>query len=388
MTLNRNMARTLIAAVALSLIGFSVSEAKKPDNTGPPPDDGGAAAPFTLVDLLGLPGGAGLQSQAVAVNEPDQLGDVQLVGASYVLGEYRPAKWSVNADGSTVLISDLGLPVGAIAGYAYDINDLGEVVFHTIHASGASDEGAAWVIVSGRDPRELPKAGGVTAYAEAINNSGVIVGSIVFVEVVNGKTTRTGAGALWRLDANGTPGAPVDLGSFFPKDISETGVMAGEDETAGVAATATLDTNDNPIVVSLGVVPGHSWSRAKAISDDGTWVVGNSRNLSENEGFRWSLGAGIEGLGRFGGVSGDALDVNNDGDVVGWSDTGGGKWSQTAVLWLDNQMYDLNSLVDTKAHLGRAESINDAGHSGGYMDLPKPTSEQHGYLLIPPPSTP
>ncbi len=46
-------------------------------------------------------------------------------------------------------------------------------------------------------------------------------------------------------------------------------------------------------------------------------------------------------------------------------------------------MLDLNSLVDTKAHLGRAESINNAGQIAGYMDYPKPTREQHGYLLQP-----
>jgi probable HAF family extracellular repeat protein len=131
------------------------------------------------------------------------------------------------------------------------------------------------------------------------------------------------------------------------------------------------------------VVPGHTWSKARAISDDGTYVVGNSRNLNENEGFLWSAGAGMTGLGRFGGVDGDAVDVNNAGHVVGWSDTGGGKWSQTAVLWKDGQMLNLNSLVNIKANLGRAESINNTGHIAGYMDFPKPTSEQHGYVLIP-----
>jgi probable HAF family extracellular repeat protein len=319
---------------------------------------------------------------AVAVNEPDASGTVQLAGDSHVSGTFYPAAWSVDATGTDVMVRNLGLEPAERAGYAEDINDFGDTIFQTIlfHDPEIPDdpEGAAWVNVASA-LHELPTAGGVTVHVRAISNAGEIVGSIVFVD----GSTRTGWGALWRLDADGVPGNPINLGSFIPRDISENGVMAGEDEITSQAAIATLDANDNPIVTPLGVVPGDSWSRANAISDNGLWVVGNSRSENDNEAFRWSVATGLVGLGRFGGVDGDALGVNNDGDAVGWSDTGGGKHSQTAVLWKDGQMLDLNTLVETRAHLQWARCINNVGHIGGHMDYPKPTREQHGFLLIP-----
>lgn len=359
--------------VAALTIGLSVSYARPR-----PPKE---VSHYVLADLLGIPGGSGLQSQAVAVNEPDASGAVQLVGNSYITGEFHPAEWSVNANGTEVSVSDIGLSADELAGSAYDINDWGDVVFGTILDSQASggQEGAAWVMLSGQEPQELDIAGGVDVHVRAINNAGEIAGWIVFQA---GKD-RYARGALWRL-VDGVPGSPIDLGDFLPSDISQNGIVAGEDLDAAVAAIATVDGSGTVSVVPLGVLPGHSSSAANAISDNGAWVVGHSRSASESEGFRWSSETGLVGLGRFAGIDGEALDVNNNGDAVGWSDTAEGKWSQTAVLWKNQgTMQDLNSMVDTKAHLQWAHGINDAGHIAGHMDFSKPTSEQHGFLLIP-----
>lgn len=346
--------------------------------------------PFTVVDLLGLPGGnhgGSLQSEAVAVNEPDGSGHVQLVGNSHELGNRHPAKWSVSADGSQVTITDLGLAAGELAASGEDINDLGELVFHTIIENDPDvpddEEGAAWVVVPGQAAQELPKSGGVTAHVTAINNSGVIVGNIVFV---NG-TTRTACGALWRLDANGIPSSPIDLGSFLPRDISETGVMAGLDDDARLAAIATLDGDDNPVIESLGALPGNSYSAADGISPDGNWVVGYSHIPDGDwEGFRWSKLTGIMvGLGRLGGNWARAYDVNDAGHVVGTSDTDEGRYGQAAFLWQDGQISDLNSMVDgKKKHLYIGYSITNAGHIAGLMSVyTRNDSNSHGFLLIP-----
>ena len=91
------------------------------------------------------------------------------------------------------------------------------------------------------------------------------------------------------------------------------------------------------------------------------------------------------GLGSLGGATSWALGVNNTGQVVGWSDTGGGKHSQAAFLWQSGQMVDLNSLADTggQIHLQLAKDINDAGHVVGLMRISRTVSETHGFLLIP-----
>lgn len=346
-------------------------------------DDGGAAA-YALVDLRGLTGGSWLQSQAFAVNEPDTSGSVQLAGNSVIQGEFRAVHWDVNADGTSVEINDISPGIGERASRAYAINDSGIAVFNTIYEDDPTDpmdeEGAAWVVVPGELPQELPKLDGVTAYATGINDVGEIVGYIVVVE----NEGRRVYGALWELDASGVPGLPANLGSFIPEDISHAGVMAGQDDSIGVAAIAFFESSFGLQVNLLGALAGHSWSSATAISSDGTWVVGYSNSVTETEAFRWSAATGMVGLGRLAGASSEAADVNDFGDVVGWSNTDGGKYSETAVLWKDGQILDLNEVVNTKAHLGRAEGINNAGHIAGYMDYPKPISEQHGCLLVPP----
>ena len=53
------------------------------------------------------------------------------------------------------------------------------------------------------------------------------------------------------------------------------------------------------------------------------------------------------GLGRFGSDTSWALEVNNAGEIVGSSDTGGGTHSQAAFLWQAGEMLDLNLLADT-----------------------------------------
>ena len=77
---SKSLYRTLAISTVACLLCFTIAHAKKPKNPGG--GGGKETAPFTVVDLLGLPGGSSLQSQAVAVNEPDGSGAVQLVGNS------------------------------------------------------------------------------------------------------------------------------------------------------------------------------------------------------------------------------------------------------------------------------------------------------------------
>ena len=115
-------------------------------------------------------------------------------------------------------------------------------------------------------------------------------------------------------------------------------------------------------------------------------MAGHCRAIGgPTEAFVWSENTGMIGLGTLGGATSRGLGVNNAGQVVGWSDTGGGKHSQAAFLWQAGQMLELNLLADTggKIHLQLAKDINDAGHIVGLMDISRPVSETHGFLLIP-----
>jgi len=356
--------RFLAAALAAGLICVATSHAghKPGHNQG----GGGDTAAFILVDLTGLPAGSSLQSDAHAVSQADGAGQVLVAGNSYTQGEFRVTGWMVAGDGAMTGPVDLGGP-DVDPGLLLDLNDSGIVV--------AGDH----VIVPGDGACALPTMGGVEAAGHAINNLNEIVGSIVFDDGV----TRQSFGALWVLDPDGIPGDPISLGGFLPYDVNDLGDMAGE--WLGQPAIASIDAGGNLHVDQLGPLPGHTSGQANAISSDGTWVAGESRGADDTEAFLWSAGTGMVGLGRFGGVTSIANAVNNAGQVVGWTDTGGGKHSQTAFLWQNGTMFDLNSLTDTggKIHLAQARDINDDSHVVGLMGISRPTSESHGFLLIP-----
>jgi probable HAF family extracellular repeat protein len=225
--------------------------------------------------------------------------------------------------------------------------------------------------------------GGVDAVARAINNLDQIVGWIVFDDGI----TRESVGALWTLNQDGVPGNPITLGDLFlPKDISDTGLMAGYLENQGDPSEAAIAWFQGGVLNTqgLGVLPDHPdhvTSFANAISANGEWVVGTSSGPTDNEAFLWSEATGMIGLGQLDGVSTQAHGVNNAGQVVGTSN------GQEAFLWENGQMFDLNTLDDagrpSKIRLGVASDVNNAGHIVGEMVFGHPIDELHGFLLIP-----
>jgi probable HAF family extracellular repeat protein len=85
-----------------------------------------------------------------------------------------------------------------------------------------------------------------------------------------------------------------------------------------------------------------------------------------------------------GGTRSVAYGVNDTGQVVGISTDAAG--AQSAFLWQNGRMQNLNSLVDTgkrKAHLLYAYKINEAGYIVGLVSIPRPVDGLHGFLLMP-----
>lgn len=340
-----------------------------------PPGGGGTTALYKLVDLGGLPGAAWMQSEAVAVSEPDDTGHVFVVGTSlfHPGAITHPVAWSVNGDG-TFTLTDLGLPPGATEAAASAVNDSGVIAVNTKQTNEFDDDGflilPAWVLVPGMPLQQLPMAGSF-AEATALDNSAVIVGQASFAD---GGTY----GALWRLDENGVPGVPISLGGFRPNDINNAGVMAGE--FTAQAAIAWFDGVGQLQVRQLGVLPGYGRSEAFAISEDGTRVAGSCN--FDQQAFVWTAQTGMVSLGTLGGGT-TALGVNNAGRVVGWSFTKG-TFPQAAFLWQSGTMFDLNSLANTgnKPHLEWALGGNEAGHVVGFSRASRSVSDKHGFLLI------
>jgi probable HAF family extracellular repeat protein len=365
--------RTLAVAAVACLLCFTIAQAKKPDNAGG--GGGGKTAPYTLVDLLGIPQGpnGGFDSNARSVSEPDNAGRVFVVGESWADFSRRPVFWEVNGDGSFD-VTDLGLPPGADGAAASAVNDLGVITVNTEETSEVDADGnsilPAWVLVPDLPPQELARPAAY-ARANAVNNFGEIVGSV----------DPGPDGVLWELDAQGVAGNPVNLGNFRPLDVNDLGTMAGSQ--GGQPAIAWFDAEGGLQVQELDKLAGFSSGEATSISANGTWVCGYVHAVDGAEAFVWSADTGMIGLGTLGGRESRAAGVNSAGQVVGWTDTGGGRHSKTAFLWQNGTMFELNSLADSggKTNLVSAEDISEAGDIVGVMHIDRVGS--HAFLLIP-----
>lgn len=115
---------------------------------------------------------------------------------------------------------------------------------------------------------------------------------------------------------------------------------------------ATVAWSQQPSLRWLGTLGG-DWSAAFGVSQDGSVVVGRSRNRAGREiAFRWTASGGMRSLGTFGGDSSGATAVSADGTiVVGWAyDT---QQRPRAFRWQNNRMQDLGTLGgDAAAALG------------------------------------
>lgn len=376
----------MLAAVAL-LLPASVAVAQGNGNGngggnggGGNNDSGGTDALYTLKDLSGLPitGFPGyVQSTALSLSEPDGRGAIQIVGDSHtqIVDGWRvhPVLWDVTGDGH-VRLTDLGLPPGAREARATDVNDWGVITIDTVQG----DIHSGWVSVPGLPLQSLPTTTNYPVNPNAVNIFGEIVG-----------VHNNNVGAHWQLDAQGSPGAPVDLnfGSsrFLPYDLSDTGVMAGEVDN--LAAIAWFDGMGVLQVEKLGSGRGELKGRlGNAISPNGNWVAGYRGLVGTREAFVWSQATGVVPLGTLGGQESEALAVNDSGQVVGWSFTGDPRSPVRAFLWEAGVMFDLGDLAGTgaKIRLENATKINNAGHIVGWMIVTKKGEDQlHAFLLSP-----
>jgi len=159
-----------------------------------------------------------------------------------------------------------------------------------------------------------------------INNNGQVCGYA---------TSNTGDAHAFLYD-NGTM---TDLGTLggrysWGRGINEKGQIVGISwPSASTLPHAFL--YENGIMTDLGTFGGGNTSSAYKINDN-SQAVGNSGGsavLYEN--------GSIIGLGSFGGVSSNAYDINNSGQIVGYSylETG----YEHACLWENEIMTEVNS---------------------------------------------
>jgi probable HAF family extracellular repeat protein len=315
---------------------------------------------YRAIDL-GTPGGT--NSAASGINSAGQ------VVGWFSEGEecYRAFLWEKG------VITDLGT-LGGCVSFAAAINSAGQVVGSSQKADGSS---RAFLWEKGV-MTDLGTLGGENSSASDINSAGQVVGSS---QTADGsehvflweKGVMTDLGALGRPTAINSAGKVVGyLTEVFEDDDPQ------DDEPAGSVSSAFLW--ENGVKTDLGTLgTGEEGGSAWAVdinSED--QVVGYSdleRGPPERYAFLWEKGVmtnlgslnGCEGVGSQGIVSSCsvATGINHAGQVVGQSSatSPAGGLEFHAFLWERGTMTDLGTLDGDESG---ASDINDAGQVVGW----------------------
>ncbi len=255
---------------------------------------------------------------------------------------------------------------------AYDINELGQVVGSAEIPGGTRH---AFLYENGvmHDLQTI----GAHSRAWGINDSAQVTG---WVRLQDGLKQVF----LWEN------GAMTDIDTTertsSGHSINNTGEIVGTSYGGG---QITLWRDGEAINLGdLGRDGGEAWD----INDFGQ-VVGYGRNRDGyTRAFFWSEGV-ISDLGSFDYRRSSGKGINNHGQIVGWSTfEGGGTTEYHASLWSQGEMYNLNELVIDASgwdNLEVAQDINDRGQIVGYGYKPESGGWRQGFLLtpIPEPST-
>lgn len=309
-----------------------------------------------VIDLGTLPGG--VNSSASDINNA---GDI--VGTSETMSGQRHAFILIGS-----VMTDLGTLPGGDRSSASGINNLRQVVGSARNSVGVF-HGFVWQSGVMRDLGAFPPEDpiGSQSFASAINDAGFIAGSVDL------------AGVVWNLA--GVPNFPpfppnvrvTDPGPFRPaqaNDINNAGQVAGKllsllqafrwqsGMLEPLAAPGFHDADafginglgqvvgrgllappvrrhavfwPNPsTVLDLGTLGGDN-SEAFDINDDGL-VVGQSETLTgDTVAFVWRADLGMHSLGTLGGSASRAFAINAAGQIVGESTTSTG--AVHAALW-------------------------------------------------------
>ncbi|MCL5103009.1 MAG: PEP-CTERM sorting domain-containing protein [Armatimonadetes bacterium] len=321
------------------------------------------AAQYTLTDLSALSGGR--EGWAFDVNNSG-------VAVGYRTGSdgYQHA---FLYDGT---MHDLGSLPGYPNSVATGINDLGDVVGYLRPAGGSADY-HAFLYKNGK----MTDLGTIPNYtywtlANAINNSGVIAGTAYSYTYTSGFQGHAflydgqGIHDLNNLTFGGSTSVEANA-------INNSGQVVG---STGPNGSAFLWHNGT--MTDLGTLWGGSYSDAFGINDSGK-VVGQSYAMGGIM-HAFLYDGTMHDLGLLSGYTQSrAYGINNSGEAVGqvYLDFN----NKHAFIYKQGAMYDLNALIGSASGftLQNGYAINDIGQIVGYGT--DSHNAQHAFLLTPVP---
>jgi probable HAF family extracellular repeat protein len=211
---------------------------------------------------------------------------------------------------------------------------------------------------------DLGNLGGKLTHATSINDAGQIVGT---TQADDGNNILSSHPFLWKngkmTDLQPRNGEEI---RWTPLDINNVGQITGFADIQFKGMHAVIWSKDK--FTDIGTLGGVS-SIGCAINDKGQVVGRYQRGPAEPQqrAFLYDRISGAKDLGTLGtGKESEALAVNNQGDVVGWSliaePAPNTDLSSHAFLWSKGKMTDLGTLGGKNSS---ASSINDKGQIVG-----------------------
>ena len=196
-------------------------------------------------------------------------------------------------------------------------------------------------------------------------------------------------GFKWQDGVANELAALPGFNSSFPFWISDTGLVAGLSEdgidplTGSLAQEAILWGSDGSLT-DLGTLGGND-SVANAVNNRGQVAGGALNTIPDPYGsnffisgatqvhaFRWTKSQGMQDLGTLGGTDSTAFEINNRGQIAGWSFTNSTVNPVTGIpnldpfLWENGKMLDLGTLGGTVA---LSYALNNRGQVSGRSNM-------------------
>jgi probable HAF family extracellular repeat protein len=344
---------------------------------------------YQVIDL-GAIAPTGNATQANAINDRGQIvGRSQTTEVSgtgfrnqgfvWENGELKPLTSTGIKNGGGLLTGQEVTQRGG-GGFTSAINDLGVIAGTSDEIAGrATDRGLLWQREDGGDyTLQITDLPGVESYFFDINNQNQIAGRHIYGPGST-PTAPTRSRPLYVEEGfiNPLPDLGGDTGTA--NGINNRGVIVGQldsdglnDRTVNTAVLWEKGDDGQYQLTNLGTF-GAEGAIADDINDAGQvigWTTGGTGATATSSPFLWQNGQKID-LGSFGGATGQANGINQFGQVVGYSQDA--TRQDRAFVWNNGTIKDLNGLILTtpffngsKVTLTRASGINNYGDISAY----------------------
>lgn len=261
------------------------------------------------------------------------------------------------------MVEITGLPAGPVTGL--EIDEQGRVLV-SVRAAGGFDRSYLWA--NGQITTLPALQGQGRSIARAMSADGLIGGSCGPFETL--------VPTLWR---HGVP----EVLQVFGTDLADIMDMSPNGNICGYARAFAEQTAWHGFAFidgqlhDIGPTPFNDLSSADAINDDGVVALSWRTQRDRFAPFLWDASHGMRELPTLGGLQAGTTDINNLGEVVGWSENGrvdpiSGNHFKIPVRWeADGRIETLP--IPTGYPGGQVNGISETGVAVGEVsqfDLP------------------